>query len=119
MKLSEEKVIRIAKLVMKDIDWTYETKREPTPLEHSVERQIEEVSSQKNHPRYNDYIATLSSYWAVIFQFPDDEGWNGRNVMWVLIKDETGEPYELGHKQAKFKIFKNKDGKYYTEPLKR
>ncbi|WP_447636836.1 hypothetical protein [Flavobacterium microcysteis] len=114
MKLSEEKVIQIAKQVMKDIDWSYETKEEPVPVDYSIERQIETVRSQKNHPRYNDYIATFFPYWKVFFEFPDDEGWNGRNMMCVSIKDDTGEPYELGHKQAKFKILK-KDNRYYTE----
>ncbi len=32
--------------------------------------------------------------------------------MWVKIKDETGEPYEIGHRQWKGKIIKNSKGKY-------
>jgi hypothetical protein len=51
----------------------------------------------------------------VLFDYPEDDGWQGRNIMRVLIKDETGEPYEIGHRQWKGKVIKQDNGKYKIE----
>ncbi|WP_447636835.1 hypothetical protein [Flavobacterium microcysteis] len=61
----------------------------------------------------------IVAFWITSFGFPEEEGWNGTNMMFILTRDDNGEPYQISHKQAKFKILKNKDGKYYTELLKR
>jgi hypothetical protein len=97
---------------MEDIEWSYDKQKGSSPLLYNIESQIEQVSSQIKHPKFEEYVKTLFTYWDVIFHFPDDDGWDGRNLMWVLIKDETGEPYEVGHRQWKGKIIKNANGKY-------
>lgn len=101
MKHTEKEIKDIAQLVMKDIDWPYDTIKGIRALEYTVQEQIEEMSSQKKHPRFSEYVATLFPFWTVMLDFPEDDGWGERNVMFIRIKDETGEPYEVGHRQWK------------------
>lgn len=115
MKLTEKQAKEIAIKVLNDIEWTFDTKKGARPLFYSIDEQIEEVKSQKNHPRFQEYVDNLFIYWCVMFDFPEDDGWEGRNVMRVLIKDDTGEPYEVGHRQWKGKVKKDSKGKYYKE----
>jgi hypothetical protein len=115
MKLTEEQVKEIATKVLTDIEWTFNRETGAVPIEKSIEKQIEEVSTQKKHPRFEEYVASLTPFWVVLFDFPEDDGWDGRNMMFVKIKDETGEPYEVGHRQWKGKVLKDSNGKYYTE----
>ena len=115
MKLLEKEIKEIAIKVLNDIEWPFDEKFGALPIEYTIEMQIEEVKSQKNHPRFQEYVDRLFPYWSVRFDFPEDDGWEGRNVMRVLIKDETGEPYEVGHRQWKGKVKKDSKGKYYKE----
>lgn len=115
MERKKEEIKRIAIKVLSDIDWPFDEKKGARPHEYSVENQIEEVSTQKSNPRFQEYVDKLFPYWDVLFDYPEDDGWQGRNMMWVLIKDETGEPYEIGHRQWKGKVLKDSSGKYYIE----
>jgi hypothetical protein len=53
-------------------------------------------------------------FWTVGFDF-EREAEIENNNMFLDIWDETGEPFEISHKQARFKILKTDEGKYYTE----
>jgi hypothetical protein len=112
MKHSEIQIIEKAKKVLQDVGWTYEEAVPPAAIEYDIERQVAEVGSQKKHPRFQEYVNTLFPYWSVLFEFPKEDEWGERNTMWVRIKDDTGEPYEIGHRQAKFGIVKKGGGKY-------
>ena len=109
---TEEKVIETAKQVMADLEWPYDQKEEISAVFESIESQIDLVSSQKNHPRFQEYVDKLFEFWSVFFDFPKEEGWEGRNIYIIKIRDEDGEPYQVGHKQAKLRVVKNADGKY-------
>lgn len=118
MKYTLEQIKDIAMQIMKDIAWPYDESKGIRPFECNLEQQIKDIDSQKNHPRFDDYITLLFPYWDVHIDFPADDGWGDRNMMWILIKDETGEPYEIGHRQWKGRIVKNTDGKYQIEDYK-
>lgn len=101
---------------MKDIDWPYNIKKGPSSFETTIEEQYEKY---KKIDGFEENKHKIFAFWVTSFEFPEEEGWNGRNMMFILTRDDNGEPYEVGHRQSKFKILKNEDGKYYTEPLKR
>lgn len=111
MKQTEDEVIKISEKVIKDLNWTYE-EGSIIAIFNSIEMQTEQVSTQKEHPKYQEFIELLSPYWSVTLDFPEDDNWKGRNVMFIKIKDETGEAYEVGHRQSKSNIIKNSNGKY-------
>lgn len=118
MKHTKEQIIETAKKVMADIEWPYDKKKGVRPVFESIESQIEHVSSVKEHPRFEEYINTFFEYWDVFLDFPEEEGWEGRNTYIIKIKDEDREPYMIRHKQAKFKLIKNGEGKYQKTPFK-
>jgi hypothetical protein len=115
MKMNENDVVKLATKILQDIRWAFDESEGGTALEYPVEKQIEELNLIKGNSRDDVLIARLYSFWSVIFDFPEDDGWDGRNVMRVKIKDETGEPYEVGHRQWKGKVLKDENGKYYKE----
>lgn len=115
---TESEIKAIAIKVLNDVKWIYNVSNSPRPIFKSIDNQIEDVSTQKKHPRFSEYVAKLFEYWDVIFDFPEDDNWRGRNIMWVLVKDETGEPYEIGHRQYKGKVIKNSQGKYEIKDYK-
>jgi hypothetical protein len=112
---TENEIEIIAIKILRDVKWTYNESNSPRAIFKSIDYQIEEVSTQKKHPRFNEYVAMLFEYWLVFFDFPEDDNWKGRNIMTVKIKDKTGEPYEIGHRQYKGKVVKNAQGKYEIE----
>ena len=112
MKQNKQQIIEIAKQVMADIEWPYDHKRKIGAVFYSIKTQIDEVSSQKNHPRFQEYVDKLFEYWNVMLDFPEEEGWQGRNMYYIEIRDEDGEPFLIGHKQAKLRVVKNTEGKY-------
>ncbi|NMH28450.1 hypothetical protein [Flavobacterium silvaticum] len=71
---------------MNDIGWTYDEKSPIEPIEQTIEHQIEEMASQKNHKRFDEYVASLFPYWVIGLDFPEDDGWNGRNVNILLAR---------------------------------
>ena len=115
MRHTKNEIELIAIKVMEDIDWTYDKINSPRALEFSIQEQIEQVDSQKNHPRFEEYVANLFPFWNVLFDFLEDDNWQGRNVMWVKVNDDTGEPYEVGHRQWKGKIVKDDMGIYQKQ----
>jgi len=64
--------------------------------------------------KLEDSKKKIRPYWVVFFDF-EPEAEIDNNMMMLEIDDETGEPYEIRHKQARFKILKNDEGGYYTE----
>lgn len=82
MKHTEEQITKLAKKIIEDVGWTYEEGSFVSVFENR-EEQIEQMSSQKDHPRFQEYIETLFPYWSVTLDFPEAEGWKGRNVMFV------------------------------------
>ncbi|MCB0514951.1 MAG: hypothetical protein R2798_02160 [Chitinophagales bacterium] len=112
MKLTEVEVIAIAQKVIEDIEWLYDEEKGIRPIAYDIEAQIERVSTQKNHPRFAEYVALLKPYWSAIMDFPKDDGWEGRNMIWVRIYDDIGEPYEVGHRQFSSPLRLNEEGKY-------
>lgn len=113
MKQTEAQIIKIAEKVMEDIGWPYDSKRGIIPISFTIETQIEEMSSQKNHPRFQEYVDKLFPYWKAMLDFPEEEGWHDRNVMIISIKDEDGIAYEIRHRQSKLQLLKDAKGKYY------
>ncbi len=118
MKHTKDQINKIAKQVLDDIGWTYDKQTSPRSWFESVEDQANQVSSQKNHPKWDEYVAILFPLWTSSFDFPPEDGWEGRNTIFLNIRDEDGEPYEISHKQARFKIIKNDKGKYEKAPIK-
>ena len=114
MKHSSEEIIEIAKRTMVSIDWGYDTKREINPVFESKEEQMKEHGQMQDHPKYQEIIASLKNYWFIGFGF-EPEAELDNNTMFLSIDDDTGEPFEIHHKQAFFNIKKGEDGKYYTE----
>lgn len=111
MKHTEEQINKLAKKIIEDVEWTYEEGSFASTF-HDLEEQVERMSSQKDHPRFQEYIETLFPYWSVTLDFLEAEGWKGRNIMFVYINDETGEPYKIGHRQFIGGLQKNSNGKY-------
>ena len=116
MKHKEEAINKMAKQVMEDIGWTYNENTSPHSWFKSVDEQIEDMPSVKKHPRFEEYKAILFPKWTSAFDFPLEDEWEGRNVMFLEISDETGEPYKISHKQVRLKIIKNEQGKYEKGP---
>jgi hypothetical protein len=112
MKMTEKEVAKIAIQVLNDIKWPYDAKKGVRPLETTLEEQYEKY---KNFEGFEENKHKVFPYWSVLFDFPEDDGWDGRNVMSVKVKDETGEPYEVGHRQWKGKVIKDENGKYHKE----
>jgi hypothetical protein len=112
MILIEEQVMHEAIRVLDNLDWPFDDKKGARPLAHTIEEQYEKY---KNFERFEENKHNIFAFWVVLFDFPEDDGWDGRNMMFVKIKDETGEPYEVGHRQWKGKVLKDSNGKYYTE----
>ena len=73
MKHTEEQIKKIAIKVLNDLEWPFDESKGVRPIERTIADQIEEVKSQKKHPRFNDYVATLFPFWDVIFDFPEDD----------------------------------------------
>jgi hypothetical protein len=112
MKQTEEKVASIAIKVINDVGWLFDKSKGVRPLSTSLEEQYEKY---KKFEGFEKNKHKIFAFWDVIFDFPEDDNWRGRNIMWVLIKDDTGEPYEIGHRQYKGKVIKNSQGKYEIE----
>jgi len=110
MKHSEEQIIEIAKNVIEDIEWPYDTSKEIRIGFTSIDEQLEKWKDLKGFEQIKDKIF---AYWNVIFDFPEDEHWEERNVYYVEIRDEDGIPYKVGHRQAKFKVEKDQNNKFY------
>lgn len=109
MKQTKEKVIVIAKKVMEDIQWPYDTNKVFKTTFTSVDEQIEKWKDLKGFDQIKDKIF---AYWDIIIDFPEEENWEGRNVYYVEIRDEDGIPYKVGHRQAKFNIEKDENKKF-------
>jgi hypothetical protein len=114
MKHTEQEIKEIAKQSMKDIDWDYDKQKEISVIFKSKDEEIKIYEKMKNHPKYNEVIATLRNYWTIGFDF-EPEAELEYNSMFMHVDDDTAEPFSIRHKQAIFKILKNSEGKYYTE----
>lgn len=111
MKYAEEQINKLVKKVLEDVEWTYQ-EGSFAPVFISKEEQIERMNSQKDHPRFQEYVESLFPYWSVTLDFPEDDNWKGRNIMFIDINDETGEPYKIGHRQFIGGLIKNSNEKY-------
>jgi hypothetical protein len=111
MKHTEEQIRLLAQKVLNDINWGYDKEKGLLTASVTIEEQIISSSSMKDHPKYEAYIATFKNYWSVYADFPVEDSWGERNMMWVKIDDETGIPYEVGHRQFKSGL-ELIDGKY-------
>lgn len=111
MKRTKEEIVEIAVGAMNDIGWTYDESREISPFFTSIDEQMDRADSAKDHPKYEEYIATLKDYWTVGFDFPLESG-IAHNTMFLDLDDDTGKAYYLRHKQAGFKLQKNEKGEY-------
>ena len=106
---TKEQIIEIAKQVMADVEWPYDQKKGVVAIFVSLEEQYERW---KNMEGFEENKHKIYAYWDVFLDFPEEEGWQGRNMYYIEIRDEDGEPYLIGHKQAKLRVVKNTDGKY-------
>lgn len=109
---TEAKIIETAKKVMADIDWAYDKSEPLVAVFTSIEEQFKRFQNFKG---FEENKHKIYAYWTVSLQFPKEERWEGRNTYFILIKYEDGEPYEISHRQAKFKLIKDEDGKYKAE----
>lgn len=112
MRMIDEDVAAKAIKVLNDIDWPFDLEKGVRPLQHTLDEQYEKY---KKFEGFEENKHKIFAYWHVLFDYPEDDGWQGRNLMRVLIKDETGEPYEIVHRQWKGKVLKDSNGKYYIE----
>jgi hypothetical protein len=112
MKHSEKQIASIAIKVIKDIDWLFDQSKGVTPVEHTLEEQVLRLQDYKDHPNYQTAIASMFPYWCVMMDFPKDDGWEGRNKIWVNINDDTGLAYEVAHRQYEAKLRLNEKGIY-------
>lgn len=106
---SKEEIIKTAQKVMADISWTFDKDSPPVAIYTSKEEIQEKWKDFKGFEEIKDRIR---SEWMVCFEFPVEDKWEGRNTIFLKIYDDTGEPFEIFHKQAKFKITKNHKGVY-------
>lgn len=113
MKHTEEQIRLLAQKVLTDINWGYNEENGLTVAPVTIEEQILHIAPMKNVPEYNYEfaISTFKNYWSVYADFEEWWGWGERNMMWVKIDDETGIPYEVGHRQFKSGL-ELIDGKY-------
>ena len=113
MKHTENEIIAIAIATMDAIDWEFDRNKRLKATFNSKEEAIEDDKKYIKDERLLEFAIANAKpdYWFVGFSFePEAEIENNR--MFLDIWDETGEPFELRHKQAKFKILKDADGKY-------
>ena len=108
MKHTEEQINKLAKKVIDDVKWTYE-EGSFASIFHDLEEQYEKY---KKFDGFEENKHKIFPYWLVTLDFPEAEDWKGRNIMLVYINDETGEPYEIGHRQFRVGLQKNSNGKY-------
>ncbi|WP_138432559.1 hypothetical protein [Winogradskyella algicola] len=114
MNTAEDKIKTTALKVMNDIDWGFDTSKDIECYFESFDEQVEQLKSLKNHEKYEEILASIFPIWKVFFEFESDTEIDN-NVMILKINDETSEPFQIRHKQARFDILKNDEGKYYTK----
>jgi hypothetical protein len=112
MRMTEKDATNIGIKVLNDIEWPFDEKEGASPIAHTLQEQYD---MYKKFEGFEENKHKIFAYWTVLFDYPEDDGWQGRNIMRVLIKDETGEPYEIGHRQWKGKVIKQDNGKYKIE----
>jgi hypothetical protein len=110
MKHTEEEIIEIAKRVLKEIDWDYDPQKRIGAVAHPLEEYLEDF---KNVKIFEEVKHLIRADWAVSFRFEKEMDLPERmNTFFLRIDDETGEPFELSHEQARLKLVKSEDGKY-------
>jgi hypothetical protein len=110
MKHTEEEVIGIAKKIMQEIDWDYDTQQKIEVDAHPLEEYYERFKDVKGFEEGKD---RFKADWTVYFDFPKRMALPERmNSFFLQIDDETGEPTRLYHEQASLIIVKSEDGKY-------
>jgi hypothetical protein len=110
MKRTKEEIIEIAKKVMQDINWDYDDQEEVGAFANTLEEYLQDFKKEK---KFEEVKHLIRADWTVYFDFPKRMELPKRmNSFFLQIDDETGEPTELSHQQARLKLVKSEDGKY-------
>ena len=115
MKHTEQEIIELAKQTMAYIGWTYDKEEPLNAIFEDKQKEIDDARQFiKDDAKRCQYIETLRNYWVVGFSF-EPEAELELNKMFLEIDDDTGEPYQISHKQAVLSIVKDAKGAYKVQ----
>lgn len=111
---AKEEIIEKTIQIMDNIDWRYDANTELNPVLFSKEKAYKYIKNEKQLQEYLTVLESYRDYWSLGFDF-ELETELENNTMFLSIWDDTGEPFEISHKQAFFDVRKDDNDKYYTE----